>query len=155
MDVRVAHIYISPEHACAGPYEDGLGPHPMREVREVECVAGRGLVGDRFFDHKPHKYPGGYHGQVTVFEDVARQLGVTDRPASRFRRKMITRGVDLNALIGREFEIQGVRFHGTEEASPCRWMEVAFAPGAMKALVGRGGLRAKILSSGTLRADAQ
>jgi len=41
---------------------------------------------------------------------------------------VITAGVDLNELIGREFEIQGVRFHGTEECRPCYWMEQAFAP---------------------------
>ncbi|MGH8046564.1 MAG: hypothetical protein ACREKL_04910 [Chthoniobacterales bacterium] len=47
-----------------------------------------------------------------------------------------------------------MRFRGTEECSPCQWMEVAFAAGALKALVGRGGLRARILTSGTLRTDA-
>jgi MOSC domain-containing protein YiiM len=137
-----------------------LGEYPMRELREVECVAGKGLVGDRFFDHRPHKYPNGYHGQATfiaweTYENVSRELGVPDRPPSSFRRNVVTRGVDLNAWIGREFEIQGIRFLGTEECAPCRWMELAFARGALKALVGRGGLRAKILTSGTLRADAQ
>jgi len=51
-------------------------------------------------------------------------------------------------VIGREFEIQGVRFHGTEECRPCYWMEQAFAPGANEFLKGRGGLRAEILSDG-------
>ena len=59
-------------------------------------------------------------------------------------------GRDLNALIGQEFEIQGVRFLGTEEAKPCLWMEEAFGKGALKALVGKGGLRARILSGGVL-----
>ena len=53
--------------------------------------------------------------------------------------------------IGREFEIQGVRFLGTGECSPCHWQNEAFAPGAEDALQGRGGLRAKILSDGMLR----
>jgi hypothetical protein len=63
----------------------------------------------------------------------------------------ITRGVDLNALIGNEFEVQGVRFRGTEECRPCYWMDQAFAPGAEKFLKGQGGLRATILTDGTLR----
>jgi MOSC domain-containing protein YiiM len=64
---------------------------------------------------------------------------------------VITRGVNLNEYIGKEFEIQGVRFYGTEESAPCYWMDGAFAPGAKDFLKGRGGLRAKILSDGELR----
>jgi MOSC domain-containing protein YiiM len=64
---------------------------------------------------------------------------------------VITRGLDLNSLVGREFEIQGVRFLGTAECSPCYWMDRAFAPGAEAALKKRGGLRAKILTDGLLR----
>jgi MOSC domain-containing protein YiiM len=78
-------------------------------------------------------------------------LDVRNRPSSVFRRNVITSGVDLNTLIGREFEIQGVRFLGTGECSPCHWQNEAFAPGAEYALQGRGGLRAKILSDGVLR----
>jgi MOSC domain-containing protein YiiM len=73
---------------------------------------------------------------------------------SAFRRNVITQGVDLNLLINREFEVQGVRFHGTQECAPCYWMDQAFAPGAEAALKGHGGLRARILSSGTLKSEA-
>jgi MOSC domain-containing protein YiiM len=59
--------------------------------------------------------------------------------------------LELNEFIGREFEIQGVRFFGTEECRPCYWMDQAFAPGAEAAMKGRGGLRARILTDGTLR----
>jgi MOSC domain-containing protein YiiM len=116
-------------------------------------------VGDRFFDFKPEKFPEGYKGQVTffaweTFEAVSRELGVVDKEPSAFRRNVITRGEpDLKAWIGREFELQGVRFLGTGESSPCEWMEMAFAPGALKALSGRGGLRARILTNGILRVD--
>ena len=76
-----------------------------------------------------------------------------DSPAL-VRRNAITQGVDLNELIGQEFEIQGVRFRGTEECRPCYWMDRAIAPGAEQFLNGRGGLRALILSDGTLRSAA-
>ncbi|HEU5246194.1 MAG TPA: hypothetical protein VFU09_03810, partial [Candidatus Udaeobacter sp.] len=65
-----------------------------------------------------------------------------------------TRGVDLNELIGKEFEVQGVHFYGTQESAPCYWMDRAFAPGAKDFLKGRGGLRAKILCDGELRSIA-
>ena len=126
----------------------------MRELREVECLAGRGLRGDRFLDFKPD-----YKGQVTffaleIYEALSRELGVRDKPPSVFRRNVISEGVDLNTLVETEFEVQGVRFRGIAECSPCEWMDHAFGPGAQKFLHGRGGLRAMILSDGKLAVDA-
>ena len=97
-----------------------------------------------------------YKGQVTFFEEerfqlLCAQFQVWDRPSSVFRRNLITEGQDLNALIGKEFEIQGVRFLGMAECSPCHWMDEAFHPGAEAALKNHGGLRAKILTDGVLR----
>ncbi len=123
----------------------------MVEVESVECVAGKGLVGDRFFGWKED-----YKGQVTFFEQevyerLCERFQVADVPPSAFRRNVITQGVDLNSLIGQEFEVQGVRFLGTQECSPCYWMNQAFAEGAEEALKGFGGLRAKVLTDGVLR----
>ena len=123
----------------------------MIECAEIQCLAERGIEGDRFLDFKPD-----YKGQVTffsneVYEDVCAKFGVKDKPASAFRRNIIVEGADLSALIGREFEVQGVRFLGTQESAPCDWMNTAFAPGTEDALKGRGGLRAKVLSDGVLR----
>jgi MOSC domain-containing protein YiiM len=151
---RIAALFVSPGHNYFGHYGKPPGEHPCVAVDQVECVAGRGLRGDRFFDYKPD-----YPGQVTFFEaemweELGRRFNVTDRDASVFRRNVLTRGIDLNTLIGQEFEVQGVRFLGTVEAKPCFWMDQAFAPGAEEAMKGRGGLRAKILSDGMLRVDA-
>jgi MOSC domain-containing protein YiiM len=123
----------------------------MVEVEEIKCLAGRGLEGDRFLDFKPD-----YKGQITffpaeIYDELCVRFDVRDKPPSAFRRNVITRGVDLNTLIGREFTIQGVRFLGTAECSPCHWQDGAFAAGTEEALQGRGGLRAKILSDGVLR----
>jgi MOSC domain-containing protein YiiM len=60
----------------------------------------------------------------------------------------------LSSLIGKQFELQGVRFEGTEECRPCYWMEQALGPGAEIWLKGRGGLRARILTSGILSTAA-
>jgi len=74
---------------------------------------------------------------------------------SAVRRNVFTRNVDLNELIDQDFEIQGVRFHGTQECRPCYWMNRAIAPGAEEFLEGRGGLRARILTDGELRSAAR
>jgi MOSC domain-containing protein YiiM len=153
---RVEHLYLSPGHNYFGHHGKPADEHPVVAVAEVECVAGRGLRGDRFFDYKPD-----YKGQITffaaeVYDELCATLLVPGarRPApSAFRRNVITRGVELNGLIGVEFTLQGVVFLGTAECSPCYWMDGAFAFGAEAALKGRGGLRAKILTDGRLRVE--
>jgi MOSC domain-containing protein YiiM len=154
MDMELVHLYLSPEHVYFGHHGKPPGEAPMVEVERARCVAGKGLEGDRFFDWKPD-----YKGQVTFFEwetlvALEEALGITGKPASVFRRNVITRGLRLEEWIGREFEIQGVRFWGAEEAKPCYWMDKAFAEGAEQALRGRGGLRAKVLSDGWLMRGA-
>ncbi|HKW30640.1 MAG TPA: molybdenum cofactor biosysynthesis protein, partial [Verrucomicrobiae bacterium] len=88
------------------------------------------------------------------FDDLCRNLGVDGKTPGVTRRNVITRGVDLNSLVGEKFTLQGVTFEGVSECSPCHWMDQAIAPGAEAALHGRGGLRAKILTDGLLRAEA-
>jgi MOSC domain-containing protein YiiM len=153
-DIRIQHLYYSPGHNFYGHHGKPPDRHAMVECRELQCVAGRGIVGDRFFDHQPD-----YCGQITFFSHevygiLGRELGISDKAPSVFRRNVITAGIDLNTLIGAEFQIQNVRFHGTEECRPCHWMNRAFADGAEKLLQHRGGLRAIILSDGPLRIDA-
>jgi len=152
--VVVGRLYIAAGHNFFGRHGQPPGEYSIVEVPEVECVAGRGLRGDRFFDFKEN-----YKGQITFFasetyEAICRELAVRNRMPSVFRRNVITTGVDLNELIGQEFQIQGVSFRGTEECRPCYWMDEAFAPGANEFLKGRGGLRAVILNNGILRAIA-
>ena len=122
------------------------------EVPTVNCVAGMGLFGDRYFGHRD-----GYKGQITFFstevlEALSRELPVGPMHPGVHRRNILVEGVDLNVWIGREFEVQGVRFEGTEEARPCVWMNEAIGPGAESWLNGRGGLRARILTDGSLTA---
>jgi len=151
--IRVEGLFISPGHNFFGHYGQPPGEHHTVEMREIECVAGRGIKGDRFFDFKDD-----YKGQITffsseIFDEICNQLGATGKSAGTVRRNVITRGVDLNALIGKPFELQGVQFEGVCECSPCHWMNTAIAPGAETALRGRGGLRARILTDGKLRVD--
>lgn len=151
--MKVRQLYISPGHNFFGRHELPPGEHPTIEVGEIHCVAGRGIQGDRFYDFKEN-----YKGQITffateVFEDVCRQLRVNGLSPGVARRNVITAGIDLNSLVGVEFEIQSVRFAGAAECSPCHWMNTAIAPGAEKLLRRRGGLRARILTDGILRVE--
>jgi MOSC domain-containing protein YiiM len=148
--MQILHLYISSEHNYFGHHGQPAGEAPMIEVETVECVTNKGLVGDRFFDHKDN-----YKGQVTffaheIYERLCEQFQIMGVEPSVFRRNIITKNVDLNALIGQEFEVQGVRFLGTEECKPCYWMDQAFAEGAEEAMKGNGGLRARVLSDGVL-----
>jgi len=149
--IRVRQIFISKGHSFFGHYGQPAGDYPVVEVDEVECVAGRGLRGDRFFDFEKD-----YRGQITffsceTFEELRRELGADQIAPSATRRNVFTEGADLQSLVGKTFEIQGVRFFGTEECRPCKWMNQSVHPGAGTWLRGRGGLRARILTSGILR----
>lgn len=148
--IEIHHIFIDPEHGFVGRDPLDARARAMQAVEAVECVAGKGLAGDRYFGHKP-----GYIGQATffsgeVFAAACERVGANDCPPWAMRRNIMISGVDLNDLIGCVFEIGGVRFHGAEECAPCRWMDRAIGAGAREYLQGRGGLRARILGSGTL-----
>lgn len=152
--MEICQLYISPGHNFFGHHGREPDQYPAIKVPSIECVAGRGIRGDRFFDYKEN-----YKGQIAffafeVFEELCRALSVQNCSPAWLRRNAITRGVDLNALIDQEFEIDGVRFYGTGECRPCYWMDRAIAPGAEDFLKGQGGLRARILSDGTLHAKA-
>ena len=152
--VEICHLYISPGHNFVGHHDREPDNHPAIEVPMIECVAGLGIRDDRYFDFKNN-----YKGQITffsleVFGELCAMLGLRDCSPASVRRNVMTRGVDLNELIGEDFEIQGMRFYGTEECRPCYWMDRAIAPGAEKFLKGHGGLRAKILIDGQLRSNA-
>lgn len=152
--MKILHLYISEAHTYFGHHGIEPGTDPMVEVDQIECVANRGIKGDRFFDHKPD-----YKGQITffskeVYDHLCEKFTVDDKGPKAFRRNVIVDGIDLNSLIGEEFEVQGIRFSGTEECKPCYWMDQAFADGAHEALKGNGGLRARILSDGVLKKES-
>jgi MOSC domain-containing protein YiiM len=151
IQIEILRIDISPGHNYFGHHGQPAGTHETQTLSSVECVAGHGLRGDRFFDYKQD-----YKGQVTffsweIYQELCATFQVADKAPSVFRRNIITRGIDLNTLIGKKFQIQGIRFEGVAECAPCYWMDQAFHPGAEAALLGRGGLRARVLTDGVLR----
>ncbi len=152
--MNIVRLYHSPEHIYKGHKGMPAGTVPMTEAARVKLVAGRGVEGDRYYKLQ------GAKGQVTFFAEetwsrLCSRLGVADRQPNVFRRNVVVRGTDLNELIGADFEVQGVRFHGVEYCKPCFWMEQAFAPGTFALLTDwkAGGLRASVLSDGWLAVD--
>ncbi len=148
------HLYLSSGHDFFGQHGKGRKNYEIRDVDSFDLVAGKGIVGDRFFDYKED-----YKGQITFFEAavweaVKEEFSLPELPASHFRRNVVVEGLDLNALIGREFSLGGIRFSGSEEAKPCYWMDEACAPGVEDFLKGRGGLRCRILNDGVLKKGA-
>ena len=148
--IRIEHLFISPGHNFFGHHDKPAGEHPIVAAKRIECVAGRGIRGDRFFDYKEN-----YKGQITFFdmevlEALRDELNLPDAQPEATRRNAFLRGADLPSLVGKQFEVQGVRFEGVEESRPCYWMNRALGPGAEAWLRGRAGLRCRIVTDGAL-----
>jgi len=124
--IRVRNLFISPGHNFVGHHGRPPGEHPVLAADQIECVAGHGIRGDRYFDFKQN-----YKGQITffsqdVFDAMCGELKLPDAQPFATRRNVLVSGVELGRLVGVEFEIQGVRFAGVEECRPCYWMNQAF-----------------------------
>ena len=128
----------------------------MEAVPKVRAVPGKGLEGDRYFrgEGSFSKIPGGGREVTLVASEVLslleREHGIRLDPAET-RRNLITSGVTLNDLVGKVFQVGGVRMRGVRLAEPCDHLERLTQPGVLKGLVHRAGLRADILNEGVLR----
>lgn len=141
------------EAIYVGPEAQGL----MGSVEEVEAIPGVGLDGDRYATRKGSFSGGPSPGRaLTLIESEAveaarRDYGI-ELDAADTRRNVVTRGVALNHLVGREFTIGTVRVRGVKLNEPCEHLEkVSGRAGIRKALAHRGGLRADILEGGRIR----
>jgi len=129
----------------------------MESRESVQAVAGRGLEGDRYFSGLGtySKHPGtGRHVtliEIEAIEALAREYRLEIAPGQS-RRNIVTRGVALNHLVGREFSVGEARMRGTRLCEPCAHLEKLTVPGALRGLTHRGGLRAEICAGGTIRA---
>jgi len=129
---------------------------PIQSVGSVAAVAGRGVEGDRYFNQLGtySNHPGtGRH--VTLIESEAldallREYEIALEP-SMARRNIVTRRIALNHLVGKQFNIGAVILRGTRLCEPCLHLEKLSQPGAMRGLIHRGGLRAEIVTGGTIR----
>lgn len=162
LTVEIVGLLVSPVHAYEGRPSDG--PRPDPDGRRPECVdvrAGLGLVGDRYYGRPAHR-----RASVTVFaaeslDELANELALPEVPdALLTRRNVVLRGAPVDRLAagrggdGALFSLDSgegpVRFRAHRPANPCRFMDVVLAPGAFRALRGRGGVRCEPLDDGVL-----
>ena len=143
---KIVSLFISPAE----------GAEPI-SLAEAELHAGKGIVGDHHYSESDTD-PSEELTLVDVeqIERANAETGLSIRPEET-RRNVITEGISLNDLVDREFTIGTLRARGVELCEPCRWIGELFAteqvstPKVVAALVGRAGLRARILESGTIR----
>lgn len=150
-EIEVVQLLRAATHAYFGRSADGPADVVTELPDAVAVVDGKGIVGDRFFGVRAHTDAAVTFLAVEAWDD-ATGGGVDPAVA---RRNVVVRGVQLDPLRGEEFAVDcgegPVRFRGARPAHPCAWMDSMVAPGTRKALVGRGGLRARPLDSGTMR----
>jgi hypothetical protein len=140
----IAAIHIGPERQ-----------QPMVAVPEVRAIAGAGLEGDRYSRVQGtfrKKLPSNH---VTLIETEALEAAARDYgfeiAAQESRRNLLTCGMALNHLVGREFRIGEVRLRGLKLCEPCSHLQKLTGKQVLKALRHRGGLRAEILSGGLIQ----
>jgi MOSC domain-containing protein YiiM len=128
--------------------EPGELPAPVERIR---AYAGRGLEGNRYFWEDGDAPPG--RGVTLIaaeaMDAVALEGNVSIEPAAT-RRNVLTRGIDVNELVGERFRIGDVECEGVELCEPCTHLESMTEPGVIKALAHRGGLNADILTDGEI-----
>ncbi|MDR7085549.1 hypothetical protein J2X11_000388 [Aeromicrobium panaciterrae] len=154
MDLEIVTLVVSPRHAYEGRPTDGVAPFDGVEVVDsVRVRAHKGLVGDRYFGTKF-----AYASVTLIAEEsihwLEGELAAGPFDPSLARRNVVTRGLDVDALVRMSFTLDSgsgpIRFRSITPANPCAWMNEAFAPGAHQALRGRGGIRCEPLDDGDL-----
>lgn len=152
---------LNPQQAMAQVLEILISPSattPMITRSEIYAVAGRGLEGDRYYlgigTFSPHPQKPAF--EITLIEQenidaFSAESGV-HFTARHARRNLVTRGVDLNSLVGKEFSVGQVLLRALKLCEPCRHLAQSSCPQVLPGLVGKGGLRAQILQSGVIRA---
>src|ERR671936_2863218 len=137
--VAVEGVFITPDR--------GSMPEPVESVR---ALAWRGLEGNRYF-FEADAPPGRAITLIAAeaVEAMEREHGIS-LEARATRRNVVTRGVDVNDLVGKRFRVGAVECEGVELCEPCAHLESMTKPGIIKGLVHRGGLNADILSDGEI-----
>lgn len=137
----------------------GKAGEPQIEVRTIAVVAGAGIEGDRYFGAKDEPGQNITLVEAEEIEAFGAEIGRGIDPSST-RRNLVTRGVRLKDLVGREFTVGNVRLRGVELCEPCgglghRLSSADITPAAVvRRFVHRAGIRADVLCSGTITVGA-
>jgi MOSC domain-containing protein YiiM len=151
----VVALVAGPAHRMDGR-PAAPAPDPAADSRDrVEVRAGHGVLGDRYAGRAAHRDAAVTVLAVEALEAVAAELDAPPFDPHAARRTVVLRGAEVEALRGQRFSLDcgegEVVLQGGRPAHPCAWMDVALAPGAHRALRGRGGVRCAPLTDGVLR----
>jgi hypothetical protein len=138
---RVEALAIAPEAEA-----------PMSLLEEANALAGYGLEGDRYGAGRgTFSNPNAVGVDLTLVEaEALGAIGMAAAPQDA-RRNVVTRGIELNALVGERFVVGEVHCIGRRLCEPCAHLQRLTTPGTLRGLIHRGGLRADVISDGTIR----
>jgi MOSC domain-containing protein YiiM len=129
----------------------------MESREESRAIPGKGLEGDRYFAElgtfSPHPQKPDFEITLIQKEHIDAFRTATALPLSSklTRRNLVTEGIDLNTLVGKDFSVGPVRMRGIRLCEPCNYLAKNTFPQVLQGLVHKGGLRAQIICEGTLR----
>ena len=123
----------------------------MEEMISIKVIANKGIVNDRYFKEDNDK-----NIQITLIEsenvDYYNKISGTNLIPTDFRRNVITKGISLNKLIGKEILLGDVRLKVHDLCEPCRYLqELLGEKNLVKKLLNRGGLRCELLTNGNIK----
>ena len=128
---------------------------PMQRVGEVRAIPGVGLEGDRYAQKQGTFFKPEPDFELTLVEAEAIEAAARDFALElkdgESRRNVVTRGVSLNEMVGKEFQVGEVRVRGIRLCEPCSHLERLTGKPVLKAMLHRCGLRAQILNEGVMR----
>ena len=154
-DFEIIGFVVSPKRRFRGRPADGPEPYDGDEhPTQITIRSGLGVVGDRYFN------AGFPYAAITFIAEesvewLAERLSSGPFDPLLARRNVITRGLDVDALVRTEFTLDTpdglARFRSITPANPCAWMNEMYAPGAHQAFRGRAGIRCEPLADASLR----
>jgi MOSC domain-containing protein YiiM len=129
---------------------------PMQAVDHALAIPGVGLEGDRYALKQGTFFKPEPDFELTLIEAEALEALLRDYAIElapgEARRNLVTRGVPLNHLVGKEFRVGTVKIRGIRLCEPCSHLERLVGQAVIKGLRHRGGLRAQILTEGMIHA---
>ena len=125
----------------------------MESMNSIKVIANKGIVNDRYFKENNDK-----NNQITLIEsenvDYYNKISGTNFIPTDFRRNVITKGISLNKLVGKEILIGEVRLKIHDLCEPCRYLqELLGEKNLVKKLLNRGGLRCELLTNGNINVN--
>ncbi|MCA1687969.1 MAG: MOSC domain-containing protein [Actinobacteria bacterium] len=144
------------EGVVEGIYVARKGSAAVEQVEEVRTIEGCGIDGDRYCEETGFWTPYGDVCEVTLIssEDldyIQNELGIRVK-SGEHRRNIVTRGINLNDLRKKRFRIGGTVLEYDRPRPPCRHVQELTQPGMTLALKGRGGICARVVEGGMIRA---